>query len=484
MSEPQAHAGRALNELISQQLMTWLSLSLIALNLLMGWFVHRQLHHQTDAILLTLAATEAGALEQHSAGRGHGESSPHVHPTTVVSPWGGSEQVTKYAFVLDERCELLDGTAGLAPTHQVLCDEAPRAFFMSALLSNGTPLELRAASAQVSGSRGSLTFVVGVEHSPLDTSLWETVLLNVLASGLVALIGWWSASRVARRLTTDLARLEEACEGLALDQPTAIEQLSDLEAIMSVPLNARAGTPRELVTLAKTFGALGERLAESLSAQRRVIAEAAHELRTPITALKGELEVTLRRERSVEELTESLYALKQDVERLRRLSERLLDSASAHEAPLTLKRLPLVELIREGVLSPLKVEGATLTIHCDERAFERCWVQADRDASVRALSNITRNVLTHAQASALSLQIQVGEGTVELSVQDNGVGLAPSLKTTLFQPFSRVSARSGYGLGLSIAYTLMRRQGGALSISPSSFEGQGVGVRLQWSAVL
>lgn len=482
MKPSRVKTRRALSDLIIKRLVTWLSLSLLALNLITGWFVHSQLHHQTDAILLTLAATEAGALNERSL-QGldtHSQLRPHIHPTTVMSPWGGSEQVTKYAFVFNERCELLEASAGLikevlpSQNYEALCKEPPRTFFMSALLPHGLVIELRAASARAYTEGKMLTFVVGVEHRPLDTSLWRTVLLSLSASLLVGLIGWWSARRAARRLTSDLAQLERACETLILDHPTTFEQMNDLETLFSNAFNPSDEAPKELATLTKTLSALGGRLTESLSAQRRLIAQAAHELRTPITALRGEIEVTLRRERSIDELKDSLIFLKTDVERLELLSERLLDSASAYDAPLSLQKLSLLELIYEGVLSPIQLENHSLSLMWDPQRVKQYWIEGDYDASIRALSNVVRNTLTHAQASTLSLHVvERDDGLIELAVQDDGIGLDPSLRQALFQPFGRGHSPTGYGLGLSIAHTLMYRQGGALFACPSSFENQG-----------
>ena len=177
-------------------------MGLLALNALMAWVVHSQLHHQTDAILLTLAATEASAHNERSAP--HAQGAPHLHPTTVIFPWGEGREVTKYAFVLSERCELIEARVGrargsrpVALGGQSLCERPASAFFMESVAPDGERLELRAASAVARASRGQLTFVVGVAHEPLDDALWHIVLLNLLASCVVALGG--GGARGARR---------------------------------------------------------------------------------------------------------------------------------------------------------------------------------------------------------------------------------------------------------------------------------------------
>ncbi|MBT9560790.1 MAG: hypothetical protein IV100_32500 [Myxococcales bacterium] len=118
--------------------------------------------------------------------------------------------------------------------------------------------------------------------------------------------------------------------------------------------------PEELGTLARTLSALLERVNGLLQSQARFVAEAAHELRTPVTALQGELEVTLRRPRSADEYREAIEEALADTRRLVGLTEQLLTAARAHTEPLVVAPIPLRAALDESLArfaSPVRSHG-------------------------------------------------------------------------------------------------------------------------------
>lgn len=496
-----------LSALIKRYLIKRLAWAIIALNLIMGWFMHARYHQLSDSILLALVGTEVGLFEEHEA-RCEESSCSHLHTQSIRFPWDGGEQVEKLSFVYDSACELLqsskpqgrlraleDSLVTRPQPQGALCQASPSAMFARLERPGEEHLELRVAVAPAVNRAGErLTFVVGIPHTPIDFVLAWVSGVSVLISLLVFGVSWWSARHVSRYLTAELEHLEASCEALTLGDALKAGRLSDLQ-----DLEERRGliteptqeTPRELVTLAHTFNALYQQLTALLSAQRTFIAEAAHELRTPITALRGELELAMRRERSPEEYRETLHYLTEDVRRLQGLSERLLESASSQERALSLAPLSLQACIDEALSSiPLSqqhqqhsavvTEPPELTLELSEVL----WLCGERDASVRAIHNLITNSLKHAHARHLTLSATQRGEWVELSISDDGVGLPDALRGSLFEPFARGSVSAGAGLGLSIVRALMHRQGGEALVDERSFGGEGARFTLRWRAAL
>jgi signal transduction histidine kinase len=354
-------------------------------------------------------------------------------------------------------------------------------------------LELRVAVAPTVNRRGErLTFVVGIPHTPIDFILAWVSAVSVLISLFVFGVSWWSARHVSRYLTAELEHLEASCEALTLGDALKVGRLSELEGPRGLSVEPTQETPRELVTLAHTFNALYQQLTALLSAQRTFIAEAAHELRTPITALRGELELAMRRERSPEKYRETLRYLTEDVRRLQGLSERLLESASSQERALNLTPLSLQACVDEALSSTSlsqqhqhKHHGVAVT-ELPELILElseELWVCGERDASVRAIHNLLTNSLKHAHARHLTLSATQRGEWIELSISDDGVGLPEALRGSLFEPFARGSVSAGAGLGLSIVRALMHRQRGEALVTERSFGGgEGAHFTLRWRA--
>ena len=214
----------------------------------------------------------------------------------------------------------------------------------------------------------------------------------------------------------------------------------------------------------------------------RFIAEASHELRTPITALRGELEIALRRERPAEIYRESLEIALENTEKLQALTDHLLEvSKAAHEdAPRT--ATDLRDAIREAIRirQPL-FEAAGIEILWTEPDVPRS-AFADHLHAVRAIANLLDNVKAHAGATKVAVHTRIEDPHVFISVNDDGCGVDGEAIDDLFEPFGRSMDSPGHGLGLTLVHSLMRTQGGDVQWTGLGLDGKGARFELRFRA--
>ncbi len=436
-----------LRSLIFRRVGAVFSISVLLFTVVVGVVVHRQVHAQTDAMLLQMAHTEAdGVLSELDEG-------VHVHDTALRLPSLNSPVVEKYAVAYGPAGHVLASTSNLA-VHQL---DGP---WVDGLVHSGDtrvfdddhtgPEPLRVAAFAAAAPDGDvLIFAVAAPHALIDRAVQGTVLLiALLALGLLGAV-LVAANLVARRITRDLDALSDSCTALR-DAPERLQVWLD-------GFDASAHATAETAALAGTVHALVQRLQRLVDVQSRFVAEAAHELRTPLTALQGELELALRREREAADYRAFIANARIDAARLADLAEHLLEAARARVDDLQPEALCLRDAAREAVARharALAEAGIEVRLETDETV-----VCADAIATARVLDNLITNAIRHSGAATLSL---VGEGP-RLTVADDGRGIDADARAALFVPFAQRRGE-GHGLGLFIAARLMQRQGGRLAL--------------------
>jgi len=211
-------------------------------------------------------------------------------------------------------------------------------------------------------------------------------------------------------------------------------------------------TSDEVSRLGETLNAMLARIEGGLARERRFVADASHQLRTPLALLTAELELALRRGRSAEELRAALQSAADSTERLSRLAEDLLLLARAEEG-----RVPL-QAEETDVLDVLRAVACRFDARVDADALV---VRADRVRLEQALSNLADNARRHG-AGQVTLTTRARNGLVELHVLDEGAGFPHDFIGRAFERFSRADAAGsgGSGLGLAIVETIARAHGG------------------------
>ncbi|RKT20460.1 two-component system OmpR family sensor kinase [Paraburkholderia sp. RAU2J] len=230
--------------------------------------------------------------------------------------------------------------------------------------------------------------------------------------------------------------------------------------------------PVEVRPFAVAINRLLARVGQSMESQRRFVADAAHELRSPLTALSLQAERLAEAEMSGL-ARERLTVLRQGIERGRRLLDQLLTLAKAQSAADSPKSPVSVQGIYRRVLEDLMplAEAKHIDIGVEGMQDAEVWVsELDMIAVVK---NLVDNAIRYtAEGGRVDLSVGVSDGKAELRIQDNGPGIPLSERERVFDPFYRTlgSEQIGSGLGLSIVQTIANRIGAEIRLDFSDLE--------------
>jgi two-component system, OmpR family, sensor kinase len=355
----------------------------------------------------------------------------------------------------ESRAQVIDGAGRVVagPGEQPLLDEEDLA-----LVEPGR--ELRLEREHVSGIDGRARLLATAADAPsgrrvvvaaaslddrdgaLSDLLGQFVIFGPAALLLASLLGYGLATAALRPVE---AMREEAAtiSGAESGRRLSIGRAND-----------------ELGRLGTTLNDMLERLDGALEHERSFIADASHELRTPLALLKAELELSLRRPRSAEELEAALRSAATETDRLTRLAEHLLVLARSDQGPLTLRREPIVaESLAAKVAGRFAAGGRPIEVDLPAGLG----LSGDRVRLEQALGDLVANALEHGSGTVRITGAEEN-GRVELHVLDEGPGFAPAFLPRAFERFTRADeARSGggSGLGLAIVDAIARGHGGS-----------------------
>jgi two-component system OmpR family sensor kinase len=238
----------------------------------------------------------------------------------------------------------------------------------------------------------------------------------------------------------------------------------------------------ELGVLAQSFNQLLDRLAQSMDQQRRFMADASHELRTPVAILRGEADVALSQsQRPVAEYRESLQILRDEARRLSQIVENLftLARADAGNYPLAKTQFYLDELLGE-CLRATRTLAAAKNIHLDLQSDEDLLVNADEPLIRRMMLNLIDNAIKFSEPGGQVSVTAYREGPqLVVAVKDAGMGIPADLQSRVFERFFRADkARThqndpstGAGLGLAISRWIAEAHHGELKLLSSNENG-------------
>lgn len=221
---------------------------------------------------------------------------------------------------------------------------------------------------------------------------------------------------------------------------------------------------------------LYERAQRAILARDEFLSIASHELKTPVTSLKLQVQITRRNVKpelnqapSPEKLVRFLDIANAQIDRLTRLIEDLLDVSRIQAGKITFdfERVDLGELVREVAAryaDPLREAGCELTLEIQPGVI----AEVDKGRFEQVLVNLISNSIKYAAGKPLKIALVEREKFVELSVADQGPGIPPERLTKVFERFERaVSSRniSGLGLGLFITREIVRAHGGSVRVT-------------------
>jgi two-component system, OmpR family, sensor kinase len=295
------------------------------------------------------------------------------------------------------------------------------------------------------------TVAIGGSASGLDAVKGQILIGGLIAIALAFAIGFYFAGVAA----SNIARLQEAARKVA-----------DGNFETPIPISS-AG---QLGQLARTFNEMQRRLAELDSARKQFIANASHELRTPIFSLGGFVELLEEEDPSPEERDEFVRTMRQQIERLTKLTADLLDLSQldAGAVAMAQQSVDLSSLARDVAreLGPrADRHGSRLELRTPEHPVV---ASADPDRVRQIIRILLDNALTHTpEGTNVTVTAYSVDRRAELTVSDDGPGIPQRIQGRVFERFYTADSAGGSGLGLAIARELAQRMQGRVSIASS-----------------
>ncbi len=309
-------------------------------------------------------------------------------------------------------------------------------------------------------SNGVPTFAVGspdgrywfMAEVQAPIGLWTLIPYYSPILLLVALLSWL----LAFRLASPLRKLSKVVEQFGRGN-------------LSVRVNSRRGD--EIGALARTFDVMADRMQTLLTAERRLLQDVSHELRSPLARLRFAAELT----RTSDDRDAAVARLHKEVGRLDNLVGALLQVTRVEGDPLESQaEIVSVGELLEEVVADSAVEAGPKSVRLDVDAAAGVAIFGDRELLRRAVENVVFNAIRHSPAgAAVDIRLGTGGGRAEISIRDYGEGVPDDLLGKIFSPFFRVdasrdSSTGGVGLGLAIAQRAVQLHHGEIHAANAS----------------
>lgn len=446
---------------IALRMTAWYALSAFVLIFGATGFLYRVLANnleQEDIRILTDTLNNARA-SLHSA-----PSEDMSYRPAQALAWASGQQPQVQLRILDQNAIVLTETPGMSaevplPTAAELNIAASTREISSQLSSqHGRLFQALGAIAPATTSGKPVRFVQVAMYRESEEQLlhryreqaWIVLTLSVIASSLAGYV-------IARSGMRPIENIGQTAE-----------------RIRSTTLHERittAGLPAELSGLAETFNAMLDRLEDSFARVSQFSDDVAHELRTPVNNLRGEIEVALSKVRSTEDYREILGSCLEECARISRVIQSLLFLARAQSATITVQR-DQVNVVKEliAVQEFYEAAAAEAGVELHVSVGPELHAPLDRTLFQQAVGNLVSNAITHTpKDGSIHIAAWQDTGSLHVSVTDTGCGIPPEHLPRVLDRFYRVDrARSGsihnVGLGLSVVKAIVERHGGRIEI--------------------
>jgi two-component system, OmpR family, sensor kinase len=302
--------------------------------------------------------------------------------------------------------------------------------------------------------RGEPVWVAIYSRSFADVDDSVTLVRNrlIVAAAVALLVALIGGFLVARALARRVRRLEQAARDVSAGRP-----------VPPLPIDSRD----ELGELTRTFNEMQRQLALVDRARKEFIANASHELRTPIFSLAGFVELLQDEDLDEDTRREFLETMRGQVERLQKLAVDLLDLSRLDAGSLQLapEEVDLGELARAVAAEfrpAVDRHGTELEMNLPEGPVEAV---CDRERTMQILRILLDNALRHTpEGTGVTVTAASQNGEAELVVADSGPGIDSAARQQLFERFYTADAARGSGLGLAIARELAERMDGRIDL--------------------
>ena len=298
------------------------------------------------------------------------------------------------------------------------------------------------------------------------TSAW--LVASVFAIAIAALAGWFMSKRVTRPV-------------LALESATRQMEQGNLRARVNLPQERQ----QEFLSLANSFNGMAAQVEQTISTLREFVADAAHELHTPLTALQANIELA-RNEKSASARARYLASAHEQSQRLEVLVQSLLDlsriEAADAEAKSNFEPVNFARVVREiGEQFASRAEQAdrSFTMNISD---ETVTVFGNETQLRQVLINLLENALKFTpQKGLISVELQHADKECTLVVSDTGIGIPLEDQLHLFERFHRgrnASEYAGNGLGLAIVKAIVNAHNGEVAVQSKPMQGTSISVSL------
>lgn len=464
-----------------RSLISWSAFVLMAGLLLFSALVYATseilLHRFVDGRLLVLAETLAEFVEWHPEFFEHrGKNSA---PTNELTHSATEQQVlpdvTHALRVFSPNGSLLWRNVhatgqGSLPPRVVEQVRLKNILFETLDAPDGTPA--RHLFLFLTG-KGHTQYILQAETSLLhyQETLNGLVLLLALGSGATLILSWVGSLWLAKKV---MAPIDALCTGA--------ETLSEADLGKRLVLDSPY---REFRRLTQAVNSVLDQFQRGSEVQRNFCEIAAHEMKTPLTILQGNLEVALMKARTPEEYHEVLLNNLQQVDRLIALTRPLLTLAkfTSSKPPVNLVTLALEPLIQELVDElMLLADDSQITLRFESQPVP--FVLGDAQWLKQAMINLLDNALRYTPfGGAVTIRLQAVGQDVTVAVEDTGHGIEPENIPHLFERFyrtdwARAKDSAGTGLGLPIVKEIMEAHGGSISVTSEVNRGSVFTLRL------
>ncbi|HEY7425138.1 MAG TPA: ATP-binding protein [Gemmataceae bacterium] len=324
------------------------------------------------------------------------------------------------------------------------------------------------------GNTPAMVVIVGANRASVDADVWRLSEMILMAFALILVMaplsGYWLAGRATRPLATIL-------------QMTARLHPDNLGE--RLPLR---GSGDELDQLSATINGMLDRLAAHLEQQRTFVANAAHELRSPLAAMRTSLEVSLERERSPAEYRDLLGEMVEECAGLANLINHLLLLAEGDAGLLHADGDVRLDELAERAVDMFQGIAEQRGLELRTKEMEPVTVRGNRVHLREVIHNLIDNALKFTPVGG-SVTVEVGispdSGRAQLRVLDTGMGISPEDLPRVFERFyladksrQRAQPSGGNGLGLSICQAIVQSYGGQIAIDSTPGQGTTVTVSL------
>jgi signal transduction histidine kinase len=453
----------------------------VALEIPLAVNVGKRARSELEAHLITNAAIVAARINDDVPDAGLDTANPTVPAVVTTTARQIAASVDGRVVVVDRAGRVLADSDDEAPIGTVYMTEARPEFASAITAVPGGRIDVRTRPSETAGT-DLLVVTAPIVHfqqaigavritqplSTVDAQVRDTVLRFAGIGLVVVLLGLALAWLLAAGLSRPVRRVAEAAARLGQ---------GDLEA------RAPTRGPEEIAQLARSFNRMADALSANLSAQRDFLANASHQLRTPLTGLRLRLEA-IEHEGGL--AAEQAAKAQAEVSRLNALVQDLLELARVSSSETSGGAVDLSQVAREAVdrwTGPAEESGKQLV----ERLAPSCVVWANADDLGHVVDNLIENAIRYTPTGTeIVVETAARGGDRVLAVADSGPGIPAEERDRMFERFFRGAAGKqagpGTGLGLAVVAELVRRWGGRVDLGPGGSTGSGTRIEATFPA--